>query len=257
MAISGIVLPLNWEITLCRCSIPNSTLSTEDSPHLAYLLTTLFLKMTQSFDNSVPENDSILRQLCSWKWPDPLTTLFLKMTLSFDNSVPENGPILWQLCSWKWPDPLTTLFLKMTRSFDNSFLENDPILWQLRSWKWPDPSTTLFLKMTRSFDNSVPENGPILWQSCSPGGLHRGDQGHLLGPRRGEHLHWAAGGAVQGPWVQRGILDRYDHKVLTYVEYRARTFKCLWGPGIDAEEWIPPAYVVWRAGTKTLFLLGA
>jgi hypothetical protein len=37
----------------------------------------------------------------------------------------------------------------------------------------------------------------------------------------------------------------------------ARTFKCLWGPGIDAKEWIPPAYVVWRAGTKTLFLLGA
>jgi hypothetical protein len=39
--------------------------------------------------------------------------------------------------------------------------------------------------------------------------------------------------------------------------YWARTFKCLWGPGIDAKEWIPPAYVVWRAGTKTLFLLGA
>ncbi len=38
---------------------------------------------------------------------------------------------------------------------------------------------------------------------------------------------------------------------------RARTFKCLWGPGIDSKEWIPPAYVAWRAGTKTLFLLGA
>ncbi len=37
----------------------------------------------------------------------------------------------------------------------------------------------------------------------------------------------------------------------------ARTFKCLWGPGIDSKEWIPPAYVAWRAGTKTLFLLGA
>ncbi len=35
----------------------------------------------------------------------------------------------------------------------------------------------------------------------------------------------------------------------------ARTFKCLWGPGIDSKEWIPPAYVAWRAGTKTLFLL--
>jgi hypothetical protein len=38
---------------------------------------------------------------------------------------------------------------------------------------------------------------------------------------------------------------------------RACTFKSLWGPGIDAKEWIPPAYVVWRAGTETLFLLGA
>ncbi len=37
-------------------------------------------------------------------------------------------------------------------------------------------------------------------------------------------------------------------------ESRARTFKCLWGPGIDSKEWIPPAYVAWRAGTITLFL---
>ncbi len=37
----------------------------------------------------------------------------------------------------------------------------------------------------------------------------------------------------------------------------ARTFKCLWGPGIDSKEWIPPAYGAWRAGTKSLFLLGA
>ncbi len=146
---------INWKPR--RFSIPNSTLSSEDSPHLAYLLTTLFLKMTRTFDNSV-----------SGKWPDPLTTLFLK-----------NDPNLWQLCSWKWPHPLTTLFLKMTRSFDNS----------------------------------VPENDPILWQSCSLGGLHRWDQGHLLGPRRGEHLHWAAGGAVQGPWVQRRLLDRSDHRL--------------------------------------------
>ncbi len=37
----------------------------------------------------------------------------------------------------------------------------------------------------------------------------------------------------------------------------ARIFKCLWGPGIDSKEWIPPAYVAWRAGTITLFLLGS
>ncbi len=39
-------------------------------------------------------------------------------------------------------------------------------------------------------------------------------------------------------------------------ENRARIFKRLWSPGIDAKELIPPAYVAWRAGTITLFLLG-
>ncbi len=33
-------------------------------------------------------------------------------------------------------------------------------------------------------------------------------------------------------------------------------FKRLWSPWIDSEEWIPPAYVAWRARTITLFLLG-
>jgi hypothetical protein len=37
----------------------------------------------------------------------------------------------------------------------------------------------------------------------------------------------------------------------------ARIFKGLWSPGIDSKESIPPAYVAWRAGTITLFLLGA
>jgi hypothetical protein len=37
----------------------------------------------------------------------------------------------------------------------------------------------------------------------------------------------------------------------------ARIFKRVWSPGIDTKEWIPPAYVVWRAGTITLFLLGS
>jgi hypothetical protein len=37
----------------------------------------------------------------------------------------------------------------------------------------------------------------------------------------------------------------------------ARIFKRLWSPGIDSKEWIPPAYVARRAGTITLFLLGA
>ncbi len=38
---------------------------------------------------------------------------------------------------------------------------------------------------------------------------------------------------------------------------RAGIFKPLWSPGIDAKASIPPAYVAWRAGTITLFLLGA
>jgi hypothetical protein len=37
----------------------------------------------------------------------------------------------------------------------------------------------------------------------------------------------------------------------------ARIFKRWWSPGIDSKEWIPPAYVAWRAGTITLFLLGS
>ena len=41
------------------------------------------------------------------------------------------------------------------------------------------------------------------------------------------------------------------------VKNRARIFKRLWSPGIDCKEWIPPAYVAWRAGTITLFLLGS
>jgi hypothetical protein len=39
-------------------------------------------------------------------------------------------------------------------------------------------------------------------------------------------------------------------------EFRARIFKRLWSTGIDSKERIPPAYVAWRAGTITLFLLG-
>jgi hypothetical protein len=37
----------------------------------------------------------------------------------------------------------------------------------------------------------------------------------------------------------------------------ARIFKSLWSPGIDPKASIPTAYVAWRAGTITIFLLGA
>jgi hypothetical protein len=37
-------------------------------------------------------------------------------------------------------------------------------------------------------------------------------------------------------------------------ELRARIFKRLWSPGIDSKEWIPPAYVAWRAGMIILYI---
>jgi hypothetical protein len=39
--------------------------------------------------------------------------------------------------------------------------------------------------------------------------------------------------------------------------FRARICKRLRSPGIDSEESIPSAYVAWRAGTTTLFLLSS
>jgi hypothetical protein len=36
---------------------------------------------------------------------------------------------------------------------------------------------------------------------------------------------------------------------LSYRSARDRICKCLWNPGIDSEESIPPAYVAWRSGT--------
>jgi hypothetical protein len=51
--------------------------------------------------------------------------------------------------------------------------------------------------------------------------------------------------------------DRRGMKLLEAGVYRARIFKHLCSPGIDAKASIPPAYVAWRAGTITLFLLGA
>ncbi len=48
-----------------------------------------------------------------------------------------------------------------------------------------------------------------------------------------------------------------DDRFCVSHENWARVFKRLWSPGIDFKEGIPPAYVAWRAGTITLFLLGA
>ncbi len=46
-------------------------------------------------------------------------------------------------------------------------------------------------------------------------------------------------------------------KPVSPSQSRAGIFKPLWSPGIDAKASIPPAYIAWRAGTITLFLLGA
>jgi hypothetical protein len=44
--------------------------------------------------------------------------------------------------------------------------------------------------------------------------------------------------------------------VVLYKSDRGGIFKLLWSPEIDSKESIPPVYVAWRAGTRTLFLLG-
>ncbi len=55
------------------------------------------------------------------------------------------------------------------------------------------------------------------------------------------------------------VLDRRERdRMLTIAKaYGARIFKRLWSPGIDSKERITLAYVAWRAGTITLFLLGS
>jgi hypothetical protein len=81
--------------------------------------------------------------------------------------------------------------------------------------------------------------------------LNSGDDERLRPARQ-------AGNRFLGPL--KGLRIRAQESIPpAYVAWRARarTFKCLWGPGIDSKEWIPPAYVAWRDGTKTLFLLGA
>ncbi len=52
------------------------------------------------------------------------------------------------------------------------------------------------------------------------------------------------------------LYGRYvNTEVGLQVAARARIFKHLWNLGIDLKEWIPSAYVAWRAGTLTLLLL--
>ncbi len=53
---------------------------------------------------------------------------------------------------------------------------------------------------------------------------------------------------------QRSSLIRQSTRLFLMWHW-VRIFKRLWSKGIDSKEWIPPAYVAWRAGTITLFLL--
>ncbi len=55
---------------------------------------------------------------------------------------------------------------------------------------------------------------------------------------------------LKGTWQRGGFSG-------AFAEIGAGIFKPLWSPGIDAKASIPPAYVAWRAGTITLFLLDA
>jgi hypothetical protein len=55
-------------------------------------------------------------------------------------------------------------------------------------------------------------------------------------------------------------MESIQVRVLVYKlqeNIRDGIFKLLRSPRIDSKEWIPPAYVAWRAGTTTLFLLGS
>ncbi len=64
-------------------------------------------------------------------------------------------------------------------------------------------------------------------------------------------------GASYWQWLHCMSPQASDHDKQADKICRARIFRRVWGPGIDPKEWIPPAYVAWRAGTITLFLLGS
>jgi hypothetical protein len=49
----------------------------------------------------------------------------------------------------------------------------------------------------------------------------------------------------------------YSYFLLSEDLCRDGIFKPLRSPGFDSKESIPPAYVAWRAGRTTLFVLGS
>ncbi len=65
-------------------------------------------------------------------------------------------------------------------------------------------------------------------------------------------FHWAKPGIVQ-------YTCKANKCILVYkaLRYRARICKRLRSPKIDSKESIPPAFVAWRAGTISLFVVAA
>jgi hypothetical protein len=54
-----------------------------------------------------------------------------------------------------------------------------------------------------------------------------------------------------------GMVGKLLVRLLATAAPRARIFKRLRGRGVSFKQPIPPAYVAWRTGTITLFLLGS
>jgi hypothetical protein len=78
-----------------------------------------------------------------------------------------------------------------------------------------------------------------------------------------EGVGWGGGGGFvclpSSPWLPApGCVSGFLKHSFGFPRctHWARIFKRSWSPGINFKEWIPPAYVAWRAGTITLFLLG-
>jgi hypothetical protein len=82
-----------------------------------------------------------------------------------------------------------------------------------------------------------------------------GSQGSQSGIQRGQMFKKPGEETFIGAAARH--MNSFDLLKLETQLNRARIFKRLWSPGIDSKASIPPAYVAWRAGTITLFLLGA
>ncbi len=65
------------------------------------------------------------------------------------------------------------------------------------------------------------------------------------------HPCFAQGEMQQEPVTTLPHSEEWRHANCRHTGVRIQ--KRSWSPGIDSKEWIPPAYVAWRAGTTTVF----